>query len=35
MKEFTGSDFGIKLIFYTTTGKAFLKRLEDIRQSAQ
>lgn len=32
VKEFTGPDFGIKLIFYTATGRAFLKRLEDIQQ---
>ena len=32
IKEFTCTDFGVKLIFYTATGRAFLKRLADIER---
>jgi chemotaxis protein CheD len=35
MKEFTCSDFGIKLIFHTATGRAFLKKLEDIQETVR
>jgi len=28
VKEFSGHDYGIKVIFYTATGRAFLKKLD-------
>jgi chemotaxis protein CheD len=33
IKEFTATAFGVKLVFYTATGRAFLKRLEDVQQN--
>ncbi|MFZ5995981.1 MAG: chemotaxis protein CheD [Nitrospirota bacterium] len=29
IKEFTGPDHGLKIIFYTATGKAFVKKLDE------
>lgn len=28
IKEYTGNDFGIKVLFYSDTGKAFVKKLD-------
>jgi len=30
VKEFSGHDYGIKVLFHTATGRAFIKKLEEV-----